>query len=89
MGIMSTSEPISAEQLRATISARMDFLRPLVEEHRQLEAAANALGDLEPPTVVSEPDTEAPYGRKVNGEPRRRPGRRRAPAKPSKGKVSE
>ena len=82
---MSTSEPISAEQLRATISARMDFLRPLVEEHRRLEAAATALGDVLP----TQPDAEAPYGRKVNGEPRRRPGRRRAPAKPSKGKVSE
>lgn len=51
------------------IAARLDELRPLVAEHAQLDEALTAL-------ERAATDADAPYGRKRDGTPKAKPGRR-------------
>lgn len=80
LGIMLT-----ADQIQTQVRERLEELRPLVEEFTQLERASEALGPLvqsaqsasrPPSTAPVGTDHEAPYGRKADGSPRKRPGRR-------------
>jgi hypothetical protein len=66
------------EDVRASIRARRDELKPLADEYGALEQALAALGGLvaEEPTRPTRRDPRAPYGRKADGSPRKRPGRR-------------
>ena len=69
------------EDVRASIRERRDELKPLADEYAALAAAAAALGGLTMSSesgtkAISAPD-KAPYGRKADGSPRKRPGRRR------------
>jgi hypothetical protein len=41
--------PDLLDRIREELSARLDALRPLVDEHSRLDAAMQALGDIKPP----------------------------------------
>lgn len=70
-------------EIRAAIEARMQELRPLVEEHDRLEKAEAALERAMaklnggrravPSSPSAEADVPAPYGYKADGTPRKRP----------------
>ena len=72
------------DEIQAAVKARLEYLRPLVEEHEVLARAMDALGAIEPPPAATpaprrgpSKDPSAPYGLKADGTPRKRPGRRR------------
>ena len=62
----------SLQEIRDQVKARVEELRPAAEEYAMLERASQALDGVS----VPEPDHTAPYGRKADGTPRRRPGRK-------------
>lgn len=81
------------EDVRVAIRTRLDELRPVADEYEALERAAQALSAVvsqpgssperpvkaapRPRPAKAPADAEAPYGRKADGTPRQRPGRRR------------
>lgn len=75
----------SLEEIRALIRERMEELRPLRDEYELLERALVVLDGVAPAKDRWRGrDPEAPFGRKADGTPRQRPGRRKPPAPPDK-----
>lgn len=70
--------PPDVNEIRAAISARMQHLKPLVEECERLEKAEAALDKASKLGLVGDLEPAAPYGYKADGTPRKR----RAPSDP-------
>jgi CRP-like cAMP-binding protein len=73
----TSSVPDLMDEIRDQLSARLDHLRPLVDEHGRLQAAMRALGDAQSEPAVASPPVKTTKSRGRKPPPAKR--RKRAP----------
>jgi hypothetical protein len=71
--------PELLDRIRSDMSARLAELRPLVDEHTRLDAALQALGDVDSSTSVRAPAPRAPRSRSRAPKATPATARKRAP----------